>query len=91
MTRVNFMLPMLVLLGACADRVPTAPDAGRALFTDASGLAETMGNPTRPFGGRCDTEITVVAPVPGDPPNLQRLHIDRDEGPCSTLPHSPCS
>ena len=32
--------------------------------------------PARPFGGRCDTEITFLPPLPGDSPNLLRLHID---------------
>jgi hypothetical protein len=33
-------------------------------------------DPTRPFGGRCETAIAFLSPLPGDPPNLLRLHID---------------
>ena len=31
---------------------------------------------SRPFAGRCETAFTFLAPLPGDPPNVQRVHID---------------
>jgi hypothetical protein len=76
MTRLHIVVPVMVsLVAACAERTPTAPEAAIGAFADGSALA-ARGGSARPFGGRCDTEITVLAPLPADPPNLQRLHID---------------
>jgi hypothetical protein len=76
MTRLQIVIPVLVsLVGACAERTATSPDAAIGAFASDSELAAKNGS-DRPFGGRCDTEITVLAPFPGDTPNVQRLHID---------------
>jgi hypothetical protein len=39
-------------------------------------MTAIAATPDRPFGGRCDTEFTFLQPLPGDPTNLLRLHID---------------
>jgi hypothetical protein len=56
----------------CDGAAPTEP--GATVVPDRS-VAEAA-SPERPFDGRCDTEITILAPLPGDPPNLLRMHID---------------
>jgi hypothetical protein len=55
-------------VAGCSDIPLTAPSAqaGAALLVTRD----------RPFGGRCETAITFAPPLPGDPPNLLRLHID---------------
>jgi hypothetical protein len=57
-------------VAGCSDTPLTAPSAqgGAALLVTR--------DPTRPFGGRCETAITFLLPLPGDPSNLVRLHID---------------
>jgi hypothetical protein len=72
MTRIRtaILAPPLIL-AACSEGVPTTPGN-----TPADHSAAIAANPVRPFGGRCDTEITFLQPLPGDPPNLLRLHID---------------
>ena len=76
MRRLHIVIPVLVsFVAACAERTPMSPDAAIGASVDASRLAAKNGS-ARPFGGRCDTEITVLAPLPGDTPNIQRLHID---------------
>jgi hypothetical protein len=56
----------------CDGAAPTEP--GATVVLDRS-VAEAA-SPERPFDGRCDTEITILAPLTGDPPNLLRMHID---------------
>ena len=51
---------------------PTEP-AGTAVV---DGSAAEAASPARPFDGRCDTRITLLQPLPGDPSNLLRMHID---------------
>jgi hypothetical protein len=69
MSLARFTIAFLgaAFVAGCSDTSPTAPSAqaGAALLATA-----------RPFGGRCETAITFVPPLPGDPPNLLRLHID---------------
>jgi hypothetical protein len=73
MTRIRTAIPApLLILAACSEGAPTAPGS-TALVDDAAAMATSRA---RPFGGRCDTEITFLPPLPGDPPNLLRLHID---------------
>jgi hypothetical protein len=64
------------LLPAC-DSTPSTPTApGGTALVDRSAAAAIAESAARPFGGRCDTKITFLPPLPGDPPNLLRLHID---------------
>ena len=67
MSPPRFVLALgAALVAGCSDTPLTAPSAeGAALLATA-----------RPFGGRCETAITFLPPLPGDPPNLLRLHID---------------
>ena len=68
MSPARFVLALIgaALVAGCSDTPLTAPSAqGAALLATA-----------RPFGGRCETAITFESPLPGDPPNLLRLHID---------------
>ena len=45
--------------------------------TDADLQAASLSaEVSRPFGGRCATTFTFLAPLPNDPPNLERVHID---------------
>jgi hypothetical protein len=75
MTRIRTaILAPLLVLAACSEGAPTGPE-GTALVDDA-GAAAMATSRARPFGGRCDTEINFLPPLPGDPPNLLRLHID---------------
>ncbi len=62
------------LLAACSDNNPTSltPSTLTGLTTTTSQSA----NPERPFGGRCDTEISISPPIAGDAPNVLRLHIE---------------
>jgi len=58
----------------CAEHASTAPEAtSRAQLTALEGY---VANPLRPFGGRCDTDITVSPPLAGDAANVLRLHIE---------------
>jgi len=54
---------------ACSEPIAPESDAGFA----ATAVANAH---SRPFGGRCTTAFTFLAPLPTDPPNVQRLHID---------------
>jgi hypothetical protein len=75
MTRIRTAIPApLLILAACSEGAPTAP--GDTALVDRSGAAAMATSRARPAGGRCDTEITFLPPLPGDPPNLLRLHID---------------
>jgi hypothetical protein len=75
MTRIRTaILAPFVILAACSEDAPTAPE-GTALV-DRSTVTAIAATPDRPFGGRCDTEFTFLQPLPGDPTNLLRLHID---------------
>ena len=77
MTRQGIaLLVILPVLAACTQKGPTAPDASAGVLADDAGSASTAGSRARPFDGRCDTTITPLAPLPADPPNLLRLHID---------------
>src|SRR5437762_5936074 len=68
-TRTVILAPLLIV-AACSEGAPTA--LGSTALVDRSAAVR----PARPFGGRCDTEITFLSPLPGDSPNLLRLHID---------------
>lgn len=57
------------LCAACSESSLTEP---AVRFQAVAVSAEV----SRPFGGRCDTAFTFLAPLPGDPPNVQRVHID---------------
>jgi hypothetical protein len=59
-------------LGLGCDGATTDPTGTAVVDRSAAGAA----SPDRPFNGRCDTEITLLPPLPGDPPNLLRMHID---------------
>jgi hypothetical protein len=61
----------VALLAGCTDASPTAPSASSAAGSPAMSAVQA-----RPFGGRCETAITPIAPQPGDPPNAFRLHIE---------------
>lgn len=67
-------LVALPILAACSESHPTSP----ALMGIAD-LAPTTSygaNVVRPFGGRCDTDLTISPPLAGDAPNVLRLHIE---------------
>lgn len=62
------------LLAACSDNNLTAPTA--ATLASLSPAASHSADHERPFGGRCDTDITISPPVAGDAPSILRLHIE---------------
>jgi hypothetical protein len=62
------------LLAACSDNNLTAPTATK--LSSLTPAAAHGGNHERPFGGRCDTDITISPPLAGDPPDVLRLHIE---------------
>lgn len=64
----------LALLAACSADTITSPDE-RAPLTSASS-AKTARSGSRPFGGSCETAITLVAPIHSDEPNTLRMHIE---------------
>jgi len=74
-THVTCAMPATVLgaalLAGCTGASPTAPSTA-----SAAGSPATSAVHARPFGGRCETAITPLAPEPGDPPNVLRLHIE---------------
>ena len=57
-------------VAGCSETPLTAPSG------QAGAARLVTSDRTRPFGGRCETAITFLSPLPGDPPNLLRLHID---------------
>lgn len=71
MNRVQLLLLAAVLpaFASCSDSSATAP-----LPEDGATFARSQ-NVSRPFDGRCDTQISFAAPQPGDPAASQRLHI----------------
>jgi hypothetical protein len=75
MTRIRTaILAPLLVLAACSEGAPTDP--GGPALVDRSAAPALAASPDRPFGGRCETEFTFLQPLPGDAPNLLRLHID---------------
>ena len=64
----------LLVAPACSSNSPTAPSSAASVDLSAAATAQTVQS--RPFGGRCDTDITILPPVAGDPPELLRLHIE---------------
>jgi len=62
------------LLAACSDNNLTAPNA--AALASLTPAASHSADHERPFGGRCDTDLTISPPVAGDAPNVLRLHIE---------------
>jgi len=56
------------LCAACSDSSLTEPDYDLQAVSVSAEVS-------RPFGGRCETEFTFLAPLPSDPPNVQRVHI----------------
>lgn len=71
--RVAVVAAVLLTVSGCSEHSPTAPTASAV----AARSAATAGaaSPIRPFDGRCDTAFT-FHPLPGDPANLLRLHIE---------------
>ena len=65
-------LAAISLLAACSENSPTSP-ATLATLTPATSFGADV---LRPFGGRCDTDITISPRVEGDAPNVLRLHIE---------------
>jgi hypothetical protein len=66
-------LAAIPLLAACSETslTPLTPSTLTGLTT-----ATALGaNPERPFGGRCNTDITISPSLAGDAPNVLRLHI----------------
>lgn len=64
----------LLFLAACSQNSPTAPSASAVVgLTDSATAAKTQ---SKPFGGSCDTALTIVPALPDDPQNLLRLHIE---------------
>jgi hypothetical protein len=59
-------------LGLGCDNAPTGLDSTSLAQRSVADAA----SPNRPFDGRCDTELTLLQPLPGDPPNVLRMHID---------------
>jgi hypothetical protein len=72
MSLARFTIAFLgaAFVAGCSDTPLTAPSA------QAGGALLPSKNPARPFGGRCETAISFLSPLPGDPPNQLRLHID---------------
>src|SRR3954469_22489447 len=64
----------LLALAACSQHSPTSPTAMAPLDRLAATTGAAAG-PIRPFGGTCDTDLTIVPPQAGDLPNRLRLHI----------------
>lgn len=62
------------LLAACSDNNVIAPTA--ATVSSLTVAASHNGDHERPFGGRCDTDITISPPLAGDAPNVLRLQIE---------------
>ncbi len=78
--RIAFLLS-LPLLAACSANAPTAPEnaptlPGASALTNPAAPVALAASPFRPFGGRCETTVTPLPPIPGDPPYLVRLHIE---------------
>jgi len=67
-------LAAIPLLAACSENTPTLP--GSSTLTGLTSTTSLGASPERPFGGRCDTEITISPPISGDAPDVLRLHIE---------------
>lgn len=73
------LLPILaaafsLAAAGCADHDPLLPTGLRTgLTASADARAAAVA---RPAASRCQTEITFLAPAPGQPPNVQRLVIN---------------
>ena len=65
-------LPIIV---ACSEQAPTGPPDSLLAHQAAVAVATS---PSRPFGGNCDTQFVIVPALPGDLPNVVRLHIQYD-------------
>jgi hypothetical protein len=63
------------MLVACSDRAPLGPQSPALVHPAGAAFA---ASPSRPFRGGCDTRLTVLPPLPGDLPNVLRLHIEYD-------------
>ncbi len=63
-------LVALPIFAACSENHPTSP------VLSVAPSAAVGANAVRPFGGRCDTDITISPPTADDPPNVLRLHIE---------------
>ena len=72
--RIVILATALLFVAACAENSPTGPSA--AALADGPDAATARTANSVPFGGRCDTEITILPPLQGDPLNLLRLHIE---------------
>ena len=64
----------LPILAACSEHLPTATRV--SVITHPSAKAALAASPVRPFGGTCETDIAILPPVPSDPPNVLRIHIE---------------
>ena len=62
------------LLAACSDNNLTTPTA--ATLSSLTPASSHNAHHERAHGGRCDTELTISPPLPGDGPNNLRLHIE---------------
>ena len=68
---VWFAVPLLT---ACSENRLTSP---AATFSKLAPTTTSQSvNAERPFGGRCDTDITISPPLAGDAPDVLRLHIE---------------
>jgi hypothetical protein len=72
--RIVILAATFLTLAACSQISPTTPTATTLTNRSAASAAVTINEV--PFGGRCDTDITILQPLVGDPPNLLRLHIE---------------
>jgi hypothetical protein len=73
------LLPPTALLAcafalACTDAPPTSPRADQAAGNAAG--PSFAATPERPFGGTCTFAATFLPPEPGQPPNVQVIHLD---------------
>jgi hypothetical protein len=68
------LLAVLPTFVACSETFTTAPAV--PLVAGIAPASVRSASQTRPFSGRCDTDIDVVPPIAGDPPNLLRLHVE---------------
>ncbi len=75
MTRTRTaVLIVFPVIAACSEQASTAP--GESPIAPSSAATVLTAKSPRPFGGRCTTALTLVPPVPDDPPNVLRLHIE---------------
>ena len=74
MRRLSSALALSIVATTACGELPLTgptkvPDQGTVTTAHATA-------PVRPYGGHCETTFVILPAQPGDPPNLQRLHID---------------